>query len=288
MKVRDAGLADLIWLASATGWSGTRQLLTTDAWALFQKWPPIATPLPHDGNTVSQAWTDYGQFVSGGTAVLTQVAGSPALPNTILMEVVARGGLNLRRGPGENYAVEQTLPLGTVVHALNRHGDWVQVDLEGDGLADGHVHGNYLASVSGGFPILPSTPQMQTVSEPLAAIPLGGRVSPYDIARAELALDVREFPNSANNPRIVMYHRTTNASSGTSDIVPWCSSFVNYCVEQAGWIGTNSQRALTWEDWGQNVGEVLTKKGTSRYLSGLTRVATSHLSSKTSVPISPF
>ena len=75
-------------------------------------------------------------------------------------------------------------------------------------------------------------------------------MSPYDIAKAELALGVAEFPGSANNPRIVMYHQSTNMNAGTADSVPWCSAFVNYAVEAAGMIGTNSQWALSWADWG--------------------------------------
>lgn len=77
--------------------------------------------------------------------------------------------------------------------------------------------------------------------------------SPYSVAQAELARDVREVPGPGNNPRIVMYHNTTQAWSGTDDSVAWCSSFVNYCVEQAGLLGTDSQSAQSWKDWGHNV-----------------------------------
>jgi hypothetical protein len=40
--VRDAGFVDFIWLAAATGWSGTRDMLNTDQWALYQVVPPLA------------------------------------------------------------------------------------------------------------------------------------------------------------------------------------------------------------------------------------------------------
>ncbi len=231
-KVQDAGHASHIWLAAATGWSGTRDLLKTDRWALLQKWPPVAAPVPHDGNIVSGAWPDFGQFVPGQGGVLADVHATP-----VLMEVIASGGLNLRRGPGESFPVERTLPLGSLVHGLRATDKWVLVDADGDGSADGHMHGGFLAAVSGGFP----APAVTVAAESL---------SPYDVARAELALEVVEFPGAANNPRIVMYHQSTNMNAGTADSVAWCSSFVNYAVEAAGMIGTNSQWALTWADWG--------------------------------------
>ncbi|MEM1299609.1 MAG: TIGR02594 family protein [Pseudomonadota bacterium] len=253
--VRDAGHADLIWLAAATGWSGTRDMLKTNAWALLQKWPPIGAPLPHNGNALSSAWSDFGQFVPGAPAL---DGGRPS-PNTVLMEVTARHGLNMRRGAGGRYGIEKTLPKGTLVHALSWQEEWVQIDLEGDGLADGHVHRDYLRLVSGGFPIgpripgTPPTPPTPPTPFTMTGHTSGGRHTSYDVAKAELDLDIREVPGSGNNPRIVMYHTTTNAWSGTDDAVPWCSSFVNYCVEQSGRIGTSSQTARSWENWGQDV-----------------------------------
>ena len=60
-----AGHADLIWLAGSTGWSGTEQMLATDKWALFQSEMDIDKPLPHDGNTASSAFPNFGQFTLG-------------------------------------------------------------------------------------------------------------------------------------------------------------------------------------------------------------------------------
>ncbi|MCP4382761.1 MAG: TIGR02594 family protein [Hyphomicrobiales bacterium] len=232
--MRAEGSVDLIWLAAALGWSGTKQMLKTDDWALHQKWPPKTWPggaFAYDGNVASPAWPDYGQF---GESV---GEGGGVTPSIAIMEVIARNGLNLRRGPAEHYSIETTLPEGTLVHAIASRGEWMRVDVEGDGLADGFVHGDFLQVVSGGLPV---------------RVPVGA--TPYEIALAELALDVREEPKSENNPRIVAYHSSTNAWSGTDDSVPWCSSFVNYCVEQAGLEGTNSQRARSWETWGTDAG----------------------------------
>jgi uncharacterized protein (TIGR02594 family) len=239
LSMQSAGLARYVWLAAATGWSGTKDALLTDKWHLYQKWPPTSWPggqFTYDGNIVSAAWSsDYGQFSLGaaGGAAPGLASSFTSWPAAILMEVTARSGLNVRGGPGENYDIEETVPLGTIVHALSQTNEWIEVDLQGDGNADGFMHSAYLRAVSGGLP----APQPTTAR-------------PYDVALAEKALGVAEVPGSGNNPRIVMYHNTTQPWSGTGDDVAWCSSFVNYCVEQAGRVGTDSQSARSWEDWG--------------------------------------
>lgn len=71
------------------------------------------------------------------------------------------------------------------------------------------------------------------------------------IARAELG--VAEDP-SGSNPRIEAYHATT-AGGAADDAVPWCASFVNFCVEGAGLQGTRSKAARSWMDWGVDAGD---------------------------------
>jgi uncharacterized protein (TIGR02594 family) len=240
-----AGLIDLVWLAGAVGWSGTRSMLETGAWTLFQKelhknWP--GGRFQYDGNITNPAFPDIGQFSlgeTGATNILVNGTASAGSSAATLMKVIARSGLKLRRGPGTDFPEITTLPEGTLVTALDRIGDWIKVDLESDSHADGFMHGGFLQPVSGGLP-LPTTP---------------GSL-PVDIARAELALDVREVPGAQHNPRIVMYHASTSTGRA-SDEVPWCSSFVNYCVEKAGLIGTGSKWAMSWHDaeWGQDVTE---------------------------------
>lgn len=51
------------------------------------------------------------------------------------------------------------------------------------------------------------------------------------------------------NPRILLYHSTTTLKA-KEDEIPWCSSFVNWCVTSAGIQGTNSAAAKSWLDWG--------------------------------------
>lgn len=77
-----------------------------------------------------------------------------------------------------------------------------------------------------------------------------GEASWYNIAEAELG--TKEIPGSQHNPRIVEYHATTSLAA-TNDETPWCSSFVNWCVQQAGIEGTNSAAARSWIRWGKKL-----------------------------------
>jgi len=60
------------------------------------------------------------------------------------MSVIARDGLNLRTGSSTNFRVLNTLPFGTEVFALAKEDDWVLVDLQGDGKADGFMFASFL------------------------------------------------------------------------------------------------------------------------------------------------
>lgn len=73
----------------------------------------------------------------------------------------------------------------------------------------------------------------------------------YDIAQAEMG--VKEILGAnQNNHRILEYHATTTLGAKT-DEVPWCSSFVNWVMKQAGIEGTNNALAKSWLDWGTGV-----------------------------------
>ena len=70
----------------------------------------------------------------------------------------------------------------------------------------------------------------------------------YNIAQAEMG--VKEILGaSKNNQRILDYHATTTLGAKT-DEVPWCSSFVNWVMKQAGIEGTNNAMAKSWMNWG--------------------------------------
>lgn len=70
------------------------------------------------------------------------------------------------------------------------------------------------------------------------------------IARGEMG--TQEQPGPTDNPRIIAYHATTTLHA-TTDEVPWCSSFVSWCIEQAGIRGTRSAAARSWLTWGEGL-----------------------------------
>ncbi|MAD75718.1 MAG: hypothetical protein CML20_13180 [Rheinheimera sp.] len=76
-------------------------------------------------------------------------ADNRTLPRTTITankaRVTARDGLRLRAGPGTSFDIKTTLVSGQQVNVLGQSGDWSQVDLQGDGLADGYCHSGYLA-----------------------------------------------------------------------------------------------------------------------------------------------
>lgn len=77
----------------------------------------------------------------------------------------------------------------------------------------------------------------------------------FDIAIGEYNKHIREIAGSGDNPRIVEYLRSTNLDSvsAESDETPWCSAFVNWCVEQSNYEGTDSAWARSWLKWGQEL-----------------------------------
>jgi uncharacterized protein (TIGR02594 family) len=73
-----------------------------------------------------------------------------------------------------------------------------------------------------------------------------------NIAKGELG--VAEILGPENNPRVIEYHSTTSLAP-KFDKTPWCSSFVNWVMDQAGVTGTNSAWALDWKTWGKGIDE---------------------------------
>jgi len=71
----------------------------------------------------------------------------------------------------------------------------------------------------------------------------------FDIAMREIGqTEIR----GGENQRIIAYHATTTLKA-KEDEIPWCSSFVNWCIYQAGLIGTNSAAAKSWLNWGRAI-----------------------------------
>jgi uncharacterized protein (TIGR02594 family) len=82
--------------------------------------------------------------------------------------------------------------------------------------------------------------------------PLGDSGDPkawMPIAVAELGIEEIAGPRE-HRQRILEYHKTTTLKA-SADETPWCSSFVNWVLTEAGYRGTNSAAARSWLDWGK-------------------------------------
>jgi uncharacterized protein (TIGR02594 family) len=75
---------------------------------------------------------------------------------------------------------------------------------------------------------------------------------------ADKEYGVIEFPGKEHNPRVLEYLATvTNISHAwrSQDETPWCSAFVNWCVEKAGYVGTKSALSTSWLKWGKAINQ---------------------------------
>lgn len=84
----------------------------------------------------------------------------------------------------------------------------------------------------------------------------GGNYEWLKIAHAEIGQAESGGNGGRSNPRILEYIKTTNAPSNT-DQLPWCSCFVNWVMEKAGYKGTKSAAAVSWKSWSE--GQTLPK-----------------------------
>lgn len=140
--------------------------------------------------------------------------------------------LNIRQAPTVASKILGRLAVNGVIEKLgeSEDGKWVRFLFNG---VEAWCSKRYLAKV--------------------AYIPSLGEDFPW-MAIAEQEKGVGEVPGSGNNPRILEYFQsTTNLSkSATSrDETPWCSAFVNWCLEQAGYERTKNALARSWLNWGQ-------------------------------------
>ena len=67
-------------------------------------------------------------------------------------------------------------------------------------------------------------------------------------------IGITEIKGLANKPRIVEYHSQTTLNAD-NDETPWCSSFMCWCMSQAGIQHTRSAASLSWLDWGKVLDE---------------------------------
>lgn len=149
----------------------------------------------------------------------------------VLYEVTAES-LNVREEPSIHGRIIGVLAKGDNVKLISVSGDdyWYKVKTPSDTI--GWASHKYLRKV---------------VAAPKSDFPW------LAIALAEKG--THEFPGDADNPRVVEYLHSTNLGtpSWNEDETPWCSAFVNWCMEKAGYEGTDSAWAKSWLNWGKPV-----------------------------------
>lgn len=70
------------------------------------------------------------------------------------------------------------------------------------------------------------------------------------IALEESNSGVKEIKGKLAEERILEYHRSIQLKT-SSDEVPWCSSFVNWCLQEVGIKGSRNAAARSWLNWGR-------------------------------------
>jgi hypothetical protein len=113
------------------------------------------------------------------------IVSSPPSPHV----VIARDGLKLRAGPGTEFTSERTLPAGTMVNVLRREGQWAQVDLQGDGRADGFMHSSFLRAADEGG-VLPARPAGVPDILDRVTVDLVAQIFPPATRRANIATNL--------------------------------------------------------------------------------------------------
>ncbi len=144
--------------------------------------------------------------------------------------IVTADGLNVRDKPSLQGAIVGSLSKGDAVDWLGSSGDdyWRKIQ---KGALEGWASHKYLVPKLANAPVASNRPWLP-------------------IAYAELG--VKEVVGSGSNPRIIEYLHSTNlgAPDNNKDETAWCSAFVNWCIENSGYAGTDSAAALSWASWG--------------------------------------
>lgn len=147
---------------------------------------------------------------------------------------VSAATLNIRQSPTTSAPIRGKLSKDEVIEKVSESvdGKWIKVIVDG---AEGWLSKKFLSKV----PFIPGP----------------GEDFPW-MAIAEKEKGVNEIPGAENNPRVVEYlHSTTNLGESTmsKDETSWCSAFVNWCLQQAGYERTKNALARSWLDWGQKI-----------------------------------
>ena len=150
---------------------------------------------------------------------------------------VTASGLDMREGPGTTYPVIKPLPQHKILDQLDVSEDrsWYRVRttiMDGPPL-EGWVSAEYVG--------------MQPLQIDMPAD------APW-LVIAEREMGVSEIPGNTDNPRILEYLQTTPSANQT-DEEAWCSAFISWCIEQAGFQSTRDPAARSWLNWGTSLAE---------------------------------
>lgn len=144
--------------------------------------------------------------------------------------------LNIRIAPSKTSKILGHLAKGDVIEklAISEDGQWIK-----------HKHNKITGWSSLGF--------LSKVVDDVPIPPSGD--FPW-LAIASREIGVFEIPGKEHNPRILEYLQTITNIGDTwksADETPWCSAFVNWCVEKAGYVGTRSAISASWLTWGRKI-----------------------------------
>lgn len=152
---------------------------------------------------------------------------------------VTAAGLNVRSRGALTAPILGSLDKGELVELLDEGAEnyWLHIRRVG-GVLQGYASHKYLLPSDG------TAPDPQHDEFPWMAIATG-------------ELGQREIVGPGHNPRILKYLRSTtlDSASASRDETAWCSAFVNWCLEQAGYAGTDSAWAKDWINWGRPISE---------------------------------
>ncbi|MEP1206847.1 MAG: glycoside hydrolase domain-containing protein [Rhizobiaceae bacterium] len=139
-----ANLASLFWLPLSTGWSLTREYFNSGEWSFYQNYHGLNIGGRYtDTNIINPAVNFIGTYNANG--VVTAVSQPPSVFSD--RRFVEASALNLRKQPDQSSAKIGSLRNRQNVRVLEDLGDWVRVDVNEDGIADGYCSASYLVSL---------------------------------------------------------------------------------------------------------------------------------------------
>lgn len=133
---RERGLAELSWLAKSTCWAETVDWYNDADWQLYQSKHNLAVDgTKIDTNLVNPRFADFGQFRLDDAPVAHEERHSRAVLASLAFVATAT---DVTARPGGGRAVAR-LAVADTVRILAREGDWLAVDFDEDGVAEGYI-----------------------------------------------------------------------------------------------------------------------------------------------------